>query len=82
MDITYCSNYGCINKACIRHTENAPDNGKPMSICSFRDCEFYKKYLAELAEKERQEAIEEARRESYKLEDNDDSLKYTHSFGG
>lgn len=74
-DITYCCYSECKNKACVRNLANAPFNTH-LSLGNSPKCDYFKEYLAELARKERQEAIEEARREAMKLDDNEDTLKW------
>lgn len=79
-DITYCSNYGCENKYCERNSCHVAD-GKIRSIASFPDCPHYKKFLKELAEQDKRDAEAEAKRDMYKLDDNEDSLAYRNRWG-
>lgn len=79
-DITYCEYSRCENTACARNKANAPFHTH-LSIGSFHECEHFKKYLKELAEKEEQDAIEEARREAMRLDDNEDTLAYRGHIG-
>ena len=67
-DVTYCAYSECENKACVRNIANAPFHTR-LSIGSFRECDYFKKFLKELAEKEEQEAIEEAIQEAHDLDD-------------
>jgi hypothetical protein len=47
-----------------------------VSIAAFPECEQYQKFLKDLARQEEEDAWAEARRDMYKLDDNEDSLKY------
>lgn len=66
-DVTYCAYSECENKACIRNIANAPFHTR-LSIGSFRECDYFKKFLKELAEKEEQDAIREAIQEAHDLD--------------
>lgn len=79
MDISYCTYNGCRNEACPRNAVHVP-TGEQVSFSVFTDCDYYKKFLIELAKQEEKEAIEEARREAYRLDDDEDTLQYRHGF--
>lgn len=74
-DITYCTNYDCKNNDCERNVSHL-EVGEVRSFCGFPECKFYKEFLAELRRKDEEEAIAEAKRDMYKLDDNEGTLKY------
>ena len=79
-DISYCNYIGCVNRECMRH-QCSLKPGDIVSITSFPECSYYKKFLRELAEQEKQDAINEALREAHRLDDNEDTLAYKKRFG-
>lgn len=66
-DISYCSYCGCENRECERH-QGRLNKGERCSIAPFPECSYYKKMLKEVAEQDRRDAIEEARREAHDLD--------------
>lgn len=74
-DISYCSYTGCVNTECMRH-QCTLKAGDIVSVTSFPECSYYKKMLKEVAERDIQDATEEARREAMRLDENEDTLKW------
>ena len=74
-DISYCNFVDCVNQECMRH-QCTLKPGDIVSVTSFPNCEYYKARLRKLAEQDKQDAINEARREAMRLDDNEDTLKW------
>ena len=74
-DITYCNHHGCKNFSCARHPSHL-NKGDMASFSMFTDCSNYQQFLKELAEQEERDVWAEAKRDMYRLDDNEDTLKY------
>ena len=67
-DITFCANT-CSNEKCFRHPSNITEKGIPHSFAELKNTPY-------CPLKDIEDAIEEARREMYRLDDNEDTLKW------